>query len=591
MSKVSALVTASRAGRSALFSLAIFSGVINLLMLTGPLFMLQVYDRVLASGSVPTLIGLFVLVAALFAFLGVMEIVRTRVLVRLSGRLDEILRGPLFAAVMDRARMAAPEAAVQPLRDLDAVRNWTGGPGPTVFFDAPWVPVYLAVVFALHSTLGWFALGAAVLLLVLALVNERLIGQSHRRAAEKSEAAQLFADDSRGQAGVAAALGMQGALKSLWETRKDDALQEATRAADRSGTLSSVSRALRLLFQSGILALGAWLAIRQEITPGTMIAASIIMSRALAPIEQAIVHWRNALSAYRSVQRIRALFAASPQDEEEKTELPAPKGALGVKGLVCLAPGQNNPILAGIEFRLNPGDGLGVIGPSGAGKSTLIRAILGIWPSVRGEVRIDGATHDQWDRDALGRYIGYLPQEVEMLPGTLAHNISRFDENADAEKIIRAAQLAGIHEFAMSFENGYDTRVGTGGRSLSAGERQRIALARALYGDPPLVILDEPNSNLDSEGDQALTHAVRALREAGSTVIVVAHRPSAISAVDHLLYLRDGRQVAFGPKEQIQKQILRPVPAGNSGGGSNGKMSDSDVSERPMAGTGGGGSA
>jgi PrtD family type I secretion system ABC transporter len=560
VSNASPLDRATRAGRGALIALAVFSGIINLLMLTGPLFMLQIYDRVLSSGSVPTLIGLLILVVVLFAFLGIMETIRSRMLVRISGRLDEIMRGPLFGAVMERARKVSPEAAVQPLRDLDVVRSWTAGPGPAIFFDAPWVPVYLAVIFALHSLLGWFALVAATLLFILALLNERLINQSHRKAAEKTEAAQLFADDSRGQAGVAAALGMEGALQSLWETRKADALQQSTQAADRGGTLSSITRALRLLFQSGILALGAWLAIGQEITPGTMIAASIIMSRALAPIEQAIVHWRNALSALRSIRRIKALFAANPPDDEEKTELPSPKGAVTVKGLVCLMPGQNEPILAGVDFKLNPGDGLGIIGPSGAGKSTLVKALLGIWPAVRGEVRIDGATHDQWARDALGRYIGYLPQEVEMLPGTLARNISRFDPKADAKKVIRAAQIAGIHEFAMSFDGGYNTMVGTGGRKLSAGERQRLALARALYGDPPLIVLDEPNSNLDSEGDQALTHAIKAMREVGSTVIVVAHRPSAINAVDQLLYLRDGRQVAFGSKDEIQKQILHAVP-------------------------------
>ena len=262
------------------------------------------------------------------------------------------------------------------------------------------------------------------------------------------------------------------------------------------------------------------------------------------------------------MKRIKALFSSDPPDEEEKTALPAPKGAVAVKGLVCLMPDRNEPILAGVEFKLNPGDGLGIIGPSGAGKSTLIKSLLGIWPAVRGEVRTDGATHAQWQRDALGRYIGYLPQEVEMLPGTIAHNISRFDADANAEKVIRAAQLAGIHEFAMGFESGYDTMIGTGGRKLSAGERQRLALARALYGDPPLIVLDEPNSNLDSEGDQALTNAIKTMRELGSTVVVVAHRPSAINAIDQLLYLRAGRQVAFGPKEEIQKQILRAVPPG-----------------------------
>ena len=547
--------------RSALIALAVFSGLINLLMLTGPLFMLQIYDRVLTSGSVPTLVGLFGLVVVLFAFLGVLEAIRARMLARMAGRLDEVLRGPLFNAVMDRARKVAPEAAAEPLRDLDILRNWTAGPGPVVFFDAPWVPVYIGVIFLLHDLLGWFAVIAAIILFVLVIFNERLLNRSHKTSALKSETAQLLADSSRGQAGVAAALGMEGALRGLWTDRKEDAVQEATRSADRSGALSAMTRALRLLFQSGILALGAWLAIGQEISPGTMIAASIIMARALAPIEQAIVHWRQALSAFRSASRIKALFAANPLDLKEKTELPAPKGALTAKDLVCLVAGRKDPLISGINFALRPGDGLGIIGPSGAGKSTLVKALLGIWPTTLGEVRIDGATHDQWERDMLGRYIGYLPQEVEMLPGTIARNISRFDPKADAKAVIRAAELAGIHEFAMSFEEGYNTMIGAGGRKLSAGERQRLALARALYGDPSLIILDEPNSNLDAEGDHALTGAIKSMREIGSTVIVVAHRPSAINAVDQLLYLNEGRQVAFGPKEEIQKQVLRAVPA------------------------------
>ncbi len=306
-----------------------------------------------------------------------------------------------------------------------------------------------------------------------------------------------------------------------------------------------------------------------------MIAAAIIMARALAPIEQTIVNWRAALSAFRSENRIRQLFKANPPGKLEKTDLPPLQGAVSVKNLACLLPDQAEPLLAGVDFVLKPGDGLGIIGPSGAGKSTLAKALLGIWPHVRGEVRLGGATHDQWERDKLGSHIGYLPQDVVLLPGSLASNIARFDPNASSERIIEAAQLAGIHEFVLTFEKGYDTPVGTRGRKLSAGERQRVALARAIYGNPLLIVLDEPNSNLDSEGDQALTNAIKAMRANGSTVIVVAHRPSAINAVDQLLFLRDGRQVAFGPKEQILKQIIRTVPgaaAGSAGQGCVQKM-------------------
>ena len=565
----------TRQFRTHIIALSLFSGAINLLMLTGPLFMLQVYDRVLSSGSVPTLVGLFGLVVVLFAFLGVLEIIRTKMLVRISGRVDEALRGPLFTSVMDRSRRIAPEAAAQPLRDLDTIRTWITGPGPSTFFDAPWVPVYLVVVFLLHPWLGWFAFAAAMTLLVLVFLTERLTYRAHLQAAEKAEDAQMFADDSREQAGVATALGMEGALRSLWERLKDSAVAETTRAADRAGTLSAVSRSSRLLFQSGILALGAYLAIGQDITAGTMIAAAIIMARALAPIEQTIVHWRAALSAFRSGNRIRRLLKANPPDKLEKIDLPPPKGTVSVKKVACLMPDQAEPLLAGVDFVLKPGDGLGIIGPSGAGKSTLAKALLGIWPHVRGEVRLGGATHDQWERDKLGSHIGYLPQDVVLLPGSLASNIARFDPDASSERIIEAAQLAGIHEFVLTFDKGYDTLVGTRGRKLSAGERQRVALARAIYGNPLLIVLDEPNSNLDSEGDQALTNAIKAMRANGSTVIVVAHRPSAINAVDQLLFLRDGRQVAFGPKEQILKQIIRTVPGaatGSAGQGSVQKM-------------------
>lgn len=564
----------ARQFRKYIITLSLFSGAINLLMLTGPLFMLQVYDRVLASGSVPTLVGLFGLVVALFAFLGIFEIIRSKMLVRISGRVDEVLRGPLFSAVMERSCRIAPEASAQPLRDLDTIRTWIAGPGPSTFFDAPWVPVYLIVVFLLHPWLGWFAAAAALVLLVLVFLTERLTYRAHLQAAEKAEDAQMFADDSREQAGVATALGMEEALRSLWERRKENAVAETTRAADRAGTLSAVSRSSRLLFQSGILALGAYLTIGQNITAGSMIAAAIIMARALAPIEQAIVHWRSALSAFRSGNRIRRLFASKPSDKLEKTSLPAPKGTVSVKNLVCLVPDQPDPLLAGVDFVLGPGDGLGIIGPSGAGKSTLAKALLGIWPHIRGEVRLDGATLDQWDRDKLGRHIGYLPQEVALLPGSLASNIARFDPDASAEQIIEAAQLAGIHEFVLTFDKGYDTHVGTRGRKLSAGERQRVALARAIYGNPPLIVLDEPNSNLDSEGDQALTNAIKAMRANGSTVIVVAHRPSAINAIDRLLFLRDGRQVAFGPKEQILKRIIRTVPGAATGSPGRGRVQE-----------------
>ena len=552
------LNVAIRTGRAVLVSVGLFSLVINLLMLAGPLFMLQVYDRVIPSGSVPTLAVLIGLVAILYSFLALLEMVRGRVLVRIARRLDEILHRAIFSAVFMLTARDVKGAGSQPLRDLDSVRSYIAGPGPAAFFDVPWTPVYLGLILLLHPLLGVFALFAAAILAALALANRALTQDSQIEAAQASEGAHRFADEGRRQAGVITALGMEGSLQSLWATRKEKALNLSSRSGDLAGLISAVSKTARLFFQSGILAIGAWLAIGQEITPGVMIAAAIIMSRALAPVEQMIVHWRSYITAQQSWARIKLLLNAVPQ-EQVRTTLPPPSGSVSISNLICLVPDRQQPIVAGINLTLQPGDGLGIIGPSGAGKSTVAKAILGIWPLKRGEVRLDGATHDQWDRDRLGRHLGYLPQDIKMLPGTLSQNISRFDPEATPQAIIEAAQIAGIHRLALSLDNGYDTPVGLDGVQLSAGQIQRVALARAVYGNPAIVVLDEPNSNLDSEGDEALTQAIRSLRTNGSTVIVVAHRASAINALDTLLFLRNGRQVFYGPKDGVLRQISKAV--------------------------------
>ena len=549
---------AQATARSALWSLGLFSLVINLLMLAGPLFMLQVYDRVLPSGSVPTLVVLIGLVIVLYLFLALLEMVRGRVLVRLGRRFDEILHKDIFRAVFAFTAREVKGAGSQPLRDLDMVRGYIAGPGPLAFFDVPWVPIYIGLVFMFHPLLGIFAVVAAAVLAFLAILNKRLTHETQIKATMASESAHRFAEEGRRQAGIIKSLGMGTALLRLWEERKEAALKSLSDNGDRAGLVSSTSKAARLLFQSGILAVGAWLAIRQSITPGIMIAASIIMSRALAPLEQMIVHWRGFTTAQRSWARIRKLLAEAPPDKR-RTALPRPSGQLSVSNLVCLMPDKPKPIVAGATFELQPGDGLGIIGPSGAGKSTLAKALLGIWPNTRGEVRLDGATHDQWDGDALGRHLGYLPQEIALLPGTLAQNISRFDPQATPQRVIEAAELAGVHRLALTLENGYDTVVGLDGTQLSAGQIQRVALARAVYGNPALVVLDEPNSNLDSEGDDALMKAITALRAQGTTVVVVAHRASAINALDTLLYIREGRPVFYGPKDGVLRQITQAV--------------------------------
>ncbi|MCH9695535.1 MAG: type I secretion system permease/ATPase [Gammaproteobacteria bacterium] len=548
--------------RGALTGVGIFSCAVNILMLTGPLFMLQVYDRVLASGSLPTLTALVILLIALYALMGLLELVRSRVLVRVGAKLDESLRDPIFESMMSEGlgptRVGSNRG--QALRDLDAVRQFTSGPGPFAFFDMPWVPVYLAVIFIFHNSLGWFALLAAGILFALAILNETLTAEPLAQAAQASEKGHALAEEGRRAAETVKAMGMGSALKRRWLSVKNQALATQGHASDRAGLLASISKTLRLLFQSGMLALGAWLAIEQQITPGMMIAGSILMGRALAPVDQAIAHWRGFQSARQACQRISERLhpqAATP----ECTQLPKPQGALDVEGLAAWAIGADGrpsgtPIISGVRFSLRPGDGLGIIGPSGAGKTTLAKALLGLWPLSAGQVRLDGATFDQWDSTALGQHIGYLPQDGALFHGTVAENIARFELEAPAEAIIAAAVNAGAHDLILNLANGYETQLGQDGQGLSGGQRQRVALARALYRDPCLIVMDEPNANLDAEGDAALTRAIASVRGRGGVVIVIAHRPSAIVAVDLVLMMRDGQQVAFGPKEDVLRSIV-----------------------------------
>ena len=561
-------------GGGALLALAGFSFVINLLMLTGPLFMLQIYDRVLSSGSVPTLLVLSGLVVGLYGFLGLVEMVRARLLVRVSMRLDERLRSRVFSAVMRLgARPGGAGTRANLLRDVDSLRQFVSSAGLATFFDVPWLPIYLSIIFAFAPLLGWMSAAAALVLLTIALLNETMTGRAQREASQWVERGHALAEESRRTADTAQALGMTGALYGRWaEIRQEASLTQNT-ALDRSGTFSAASRSARLLFQSAILALGAYLAILGQITPGTMIAASILMGRALAPVDQAVAHWRGFQTARQAWARLSHALRAEP-DAAQRTQLPAPVGRLSVNGLSAVAiasdgrPGTD-PIVQGIRFNLTPGDGLGIIGPSGSGKTTLSKALLGLWPYVRGEVRLDGATLDQWEPERLGRHIGYLPQEGALLPGTVAENIGRFMPDAAHEQIVAAAQAAGAHGLILGLADGYETRLGANGAGLSAGQRQRIALARALFGDPCLIVLDEPNANLDSEGDAALTRAIKGARERGATVLVIAHRPSALAAIDKVLFLRDGRQIAFGPRDEVLRQITqeaegarRPEPPG-----------------------------
>ncbi|MGI9513274.1 MAG: type I secretion system permease/ATPase [Anderseniella sp.] len=554
------IYAALKSGRKALVSTGAFSFIINLLMLTGPLFMLQVYDRVLNSGSISTLMALVLLAATLYILYGFLEFIRSRVMVQIGRQLDEGLRARAFDMMSFHATRGNPQVRNAPISDLLTVRQFVSSPGPFAFFDMPWAPIYLFVIYLMHPWLGIAATVAIVILSVLAVINNRIMKKPSEEAQKAVAQAQVMSDESLRNAEVSSVLGMSDVLRHRWESVQSTALDAQTSASNRGGLISTMSRTLRLMFQSGILGLGALLAVQQEISAGSMIAASIIMARALAPVEQAVAHWQPYLGFRRAWSRLSELMKQTPAPAEPMP-LPAPKGALEVEGVSAFVPDNDKPIVFNVSFKVEAGTGLGVIGPTGAGKSTLARAIVGAWPRMRGKVRLDGADVRQWDAVSLGKHLGYLPQDVDLFEGTVAENISRFEPEAEPQNIVAAARQAAVHDMVLKLPEGYNTRVGAGGHRLSAGQLQRIGLARAMYGDPALLIMDEPNANLDAEGEAALVQAVANARKRGATVIVVAHRPSALAAIDTLLMLKDGKQVAFGPKDEVLAKVLHNGPA------------------------------
>jgi len=545
----------------ALVSVGILSFFVNFLMLTGPLFMLQIYDRVLTSRSLPTLAVLAALVGGLFVFLAIIDMIRTRLLLRVGQQIDAILNQKVFAMIMKMPLInRASGDGLQPARDLDQLRLFLASPGPIALFDMPWMPIFLAIVFLFHPLLGFAALAGIIILVFLTVVNEVLTVKHVREVSSLSAQRSALGEAGRRNAETIRALGMTPAMMRKWSQIHDPLLERTRRLGDIMGTLTSATKSIRMLLQSMILALGAYLAVKQLVTPGVMIAASIITARALAPIEQAIGQWRSFVGARQAYARLNKMLAILP-DDDQRTTLPIPENTLSVKNIVVVPPGSNTASVLGVSFDLQAGDGLGIIGPSAAGKSSLARALVGVWPLVKGHVRLDGAAIDQWHADMLGPHIGYLPQDIELFDGTVAENIRRFEEEDLDDKVIEAAKLADVHELIVKLEKGYDTQIGEAGATLSAGQRQRIGLARALYGEPFLIVLDEPNSNLDSEGEAALTHTIRQLRTQNRIVIVIAHRPSAIDAVDKILVMTDGGIKAFGPKTTVLSKVLAPVAA------------------------------
>lgn len=569
----SELGQAIAASRDAFIAVGLFSLVINILMLTGPIFMLQVYDRVMASGSMSTLFTLSLLTAGLYGVIGLLELVRSRVIVRVGVELDRRVGDRVFQAALKRS-LKGQGGSMLALRELDGVRQFIAGPGPITFFDAPWTPIYLLIVFLMHWVLGLASLAGAALLLVIAWASEVRSRAPLQQAGKAAGKSLEMAESAQRNAEAITAMGMLGAYRARWQKANGESLAWQVLAADRLGSLSAASKALRLLLQSMMLAIGAALAIKGDISAGSIVAATIIFGRALAPVEQAIGQWRSFVKARESYAKLEALLAEQPA-ETQRTSLPAPKGQLEVSQLRVAAPETKTVILANITFSVAPGRMLAVIGPSASGKSTLARALVGIWDPFGGSIRLDGARLDQWSSEDLGRHIGYLPQDCELFAGTVRDNIARFREDATDDDVVAAAKAAHAHDLIMALPQSYETEVGAFGTYLSAGQRQRIGLARALFGKPALIVLDEPNANLDRVGDEALSAAIDGMRACGQAVVLISHRVQAIGKADDLLYIERGQQRAFGPRAEV----IRFLQAGGQGAGPNG------VSPAPSAGS------
>jgi PrtD family type I secretion system ABC transporter len=554
----SPIMAALSACRNAFAAIGLLTGVINVLMLSGSLFMLQVYDRVLPSRSVPTLVALFALVAALFAFQGILDMTRGRLLVRIGAFLDEQLSTRVYDAVVRLPlRVQSRADGLQSVRDLDQLRSFLSGTGPAALCDLPWMPLYLGFCFVFHFWIGITALAGAAILVALTLATEVLTRAPAKAAVTHGATRMAIAEASRRNAEVLKAMGMIARLSAIWASANAKYMHHQQHGSDVGGGLAAASRVLRMLLQSAVLAVGAYLTINQEATGGIIIASSILVARALAPVELAIANWKGFVSARQSWRRLSDILAVLQQGQDPMT-LPRPKQSLSVENVSIAPPGQQKIVVQDATFAMKAGQAVGVIGPSASGKSSLARAIVGVWQPVRGKVRLDGAALEQWSSEALGPHIGYLPQDVELFDGSVAENIARFEPNSDPAAIIAAAQAAGVHDLILRLPEGYETPIGEGGMALSAGQRQRIALARALYRDPFLIVLDEPNSNLDAEGDEALTQAIMAARQRGAIVVVIAHRPVALHAVDLVLAMANGTIRAFGPKEEVLRSVLQP---------------------------------
>ena len=547
--------------RGAVLGVALLSGLINILYLSGSIFMMEVYDRVLPSRSIPTLVGLSVIVVVLYLFQGLFDALRGRILARIGAAVDEDLSQAVFQHQLAAPLKGRSEGdGQQPLRDLDQIRAFLSGGGPSALFDLPWMPLYLAICFAFHPYIGLVALAGGLVLVTLTLLTEMLTRGSTKAAVGAAVQRNGIAEGARRNAEVVHALGMAGRIGTRWGEANAQYLAHQQRTSDVAGGFGAMSKVLRMLLQSAVLAVGAYLVIEGEATGGIMIASSILTSRALAPVELAIANWKGFVTARQGWRRLQEqLDKTAPAPDP--LALPAPRALLTLDAAGTGAPGSQRFAVQDVSFQLKAGAGLGIIGPSASGKSSLARMLVGVWPTWRGKVRLDAAALEQWPAEERGRHIGYLPQDVELFAGTVAQNIARFEAQPDPQAVIAAAQAANVHEMILHLPDGYETQIGEAGAALSGGQRQRLGLARALYGNPFLVVLDEPNSNLDSEGEQALSAAILGVRARGGIVIVIAHRPSALAGVDQVLVMAEGRVQSFGPKDEVLSKVLRPVPA------------------------------
>ena len=563
------LTLALKECKSAFISAAGFSMVINILMLVPSLYMLQVYDRVVPTGNKSTLLMLTLIVFVLFVTMSLIEWVRSQILVKVSSRLELLLNQRVFSIAYKQSLYSGGQrATTQPFDDLTGLRQFLTGSGLFAFFDAPWMPIYIALMFVFHAWFGWFSVATSIILVIIAIVNEKATVKTIEEANKQSIISRGQVSRNLRNAEVIEAMGMMPNVRERWLATTHKVLTLQSDASSRAGIIAAASKVVRLTSQSLILGLGAYLVVEREISPGLMIAGSILLGRALAPIDMVIANWKGFINARGQYERLNEMFLKIPADLE-KMPLPAPTGLIQFEEVQVIPPGGKVPVLKGISLIIEAGSLLGVVGPSGAGKSTFARALLGIWPTASGKVRLDGADVSMWNRDELGPYIGYLPQDVELFEGTISENIARFGV-IDAEKVVAAAKMANVHELVLQLSEGYDTVIGATGGVLSGGQRQRVGLARALYGNPVLVVLDEPNSNLDEQGELALGNALQQMKKNKVTVILVTHRQNVLVHVDKLLVLNDGRLAVYGPRDQViahlqqQTQAANTIPAATS---------------------------